>query len=45
MSKNYKSIIREIDEIHNIKRKLNNRENSLYKKIEKINNIYSSNEY
>jgi hypothetical protein len=33
MNKKYKSILREIDEIHNIRRKLNTRENILHEKI------------
>ena len=37
MNKKYKSIINEIDKIHNLKRKLNSRENILYKKIEQLN--------
>jgi hypothetical protein len=37
MNKKYKSIINEIDKIHKIKRKLNSRENNLFKKIEQLN--------
>jgi hypothetical protein len=33
MNKKYKSMIREIDEIHDTRRKLNTRENILHKKI------------
>ena len=37
MSRKYESIINEIDEIHELKRKLNIRENILFKKIEQLN--------
>ena len=37
MYNKYNVIIREIDRIHNIKRKLNCRENNLYEKIEQLN--------
>jgi hypothetical protein len=37
MNNKYKSIINEIDNIHKLKRKLNNRENVLFKKIEQLN--------
>ena len=37
MNNKYKSIISEIDRIHNLKRELNSQENILFKKIEKIN--------
>ena len=37
MNNKYKSIINEIDKIHKLKRKLNIRENILFKKIEKLN--------
>jgi hypothetical protein len=37
MSKKYESIINEIDKIHKLKRKLNSRENILFKKIEQLN--------
>jgi len=33
MNMKYKSMIREIDEIHHIRRKLNTRENNLHEKI------------
>jgi hypothetical protein len=37
MINKYKSIISEIDRIHNLKRKLNSQENILFKKIEQLN--------
>ena len=37
MNNRYKSIIEEIDKIHNIRKKLNNRENNLYEKIKQLN--------
>jgi hypothetical protein len=37
MNRKYKSIINEIDKIHKLKKKLNSRENDLFKKIEQIN--------
>ena len=37
MNNKYKSIISEIDRIHNLKSKLNSQENILFKKIEQLN--------
>lgn len=37
MNRKYKSIINEIDKIHDLKRELNSRENILFKKIEQLN--------
>jgi hypothetical protein len=37
MNRKYKSIIIQIDKIHDLKKELNNRENILFKKIEKLN--------